>query len=219
MRTVPATYIGDEQGRRSPGGRAETEAGGGSSPRRTEVRNDMIETPRLRLIACELRHFEAIRTDQRRLGQMLGVTVPGDAFDFPGVMTIEAMRFMHEGLKADPGVIGWWTYLFVHAADGVLIGPGGYKGRADEEGAVEIGYAIVGKYRGQGLATEAARGLIDHAFSHEHVMRVDAHTLAEPNASVRVLEKAGMRFAGAVPDPDLGQVWRWSLHRADHPRA
>jgi ribosomal-protein-alanine N-acetyltransferase len=218
MRTMPATYIGDEQGRRSLGGRAEAEAGGGSSPRRTEVRNDMIETPRLRLIACELRHFEAILTDQGRLGQMLGVTVPGDAFDFPGVMTIEAMRFMHEGLKADPGVKGWWTYLFVHAADGVLIGPGGYKGRADEEGAVEIGYAIVGKYRGQGLATEAARGLIDHAFSHEHVRRVDAHTLAEPNASVRVLEKAGMRFAGAVPDPDLGQVWRWSLHRADHPR-
>jgi [ribosomal protein S5]-alanine N-acetyltransferase len=178
----------------------------------------MIETPRLRLIPCELRHFEAILTDQGRLGRMLGVTVPDDAFDFPGVMTIEAMRFMHEGLKADPGVIGLWTYLFVHAADGVLIGPGGYKGRADEEGAVEIGYAIVDKYRGQGLATEAAWGLINHAFSHAHVKRVDAHTLAERNASVRVLEKAGMRFAGAVPDPDLGQVWRWSLHRADHPR-
>jgi RimJ/RimL family protein N-acetyltransferase len=81
----------------------------------------------------------------------------------------------------------------------VLIGPGGYKGRADEEGAVEIGYAIVGKYRGQGLATEAARGLIDHAFSHEHVRRVDAHTLAEPNASVRVLRRPGCGSRGRCP--------------------
>ena len=35
----------------------------------------MIETPRLRLIPCELHHFEAILTGGRRLGQMLGDTV------------------------------------------------------------------------------------------------------------------------------------------------
>lgn len=178
----------------------------------------MIQTPRLRLVPCELRHFEAILTDRQRLGRMLSVVVPDDAFDFPGVMTIRAMRFMHEHLKADPDVSGWWTYLFVRAQDRVLIGPGGYKGRPDEEGAVEIGYAIVPEYRGRGLATEAARGLIDHAFAHEHVESVDAHTLAEHNASMRVLEKVGMRFAGAVPDPDRDEIWRWSLRRADHRR-
>lgn len=36
--------------------------------------------------------------------------------------------------------------------------------------------------------------------------RVDAHTLAERNASVRVLEKVGMKFMGAVDDPDVGEV-------------
>jgi ribosomal-protein-alanine N-acetyltransferase len=176
----------------------------------------MIETPRLRLIPCELHHFEAILTDQKQLGLMLGVTVMDDSFDFPGVMTIEAMRFMYEYLKSDPDTLGWWTYLFVHVEDRVLIGPGGYKGKADKAGMVEIGYAVVPAYRGRGLATEAAKGLIDRAFAHSHVERVDAHTLAERNASVRVLEKVGMDFVGAVDDPDDGEVWHWSLRREDY---
>jgi ribosomal-protein-alanine N-acetyltransferase len=176
----------------------------------------MIETPRLQLIPCELHHFEAVLTDQRQLEQMLGVTVFDDWFDFPGVAGIEAMRFMHEYLKANPDALGWWTHLFVHAKDKVLIGLGGYKGKADETGMVEIGYAIIPAYRGRGLATEAAQGLIDHAFTHEHVKRVDAHTLAERNASTRVLEKLGMKFMGAVNDPHVGEVWHWNLQRADY---
>ena len=107
---------------------------------------------------------------------------------------------------------------FLHVEDKVLIGLGGFKGEANESGMVEIGYAIVPAYRGRGLATEAAQGLIDHAFAHAHIKRVDAHTLAERNASVRVLEKAGMEFMGAVNDPDIGEVWHWSLPRADYRR-
>ena len=76
---------------------------------------------------------------------------------------------------------------------------------------VEIGYAVVLAYRGRGLATEAARGLVNHAFSHAHIKRVDVHTLAERNASTRVLEKVGMNRVGTVPDPDLHEVWHWSL--------
>jgi ribosomal-protein-alanine N-acetyltransferase len=159
-----------------------------------------------------------ILTDQRRLERMLGVTVFDDWFDFPGVAGIEAMRFMYEYLKANPDALGWWTHLFVHVEDKVLIGSGGYKGKADEAGMVEIGYAIVPAYRHRGLATEAAQGLVDHAFVHAHIKRVDAHTLAQRNASTRVLEKVGMRFVRTVNDPDVGEVWRWSLRRADYRR-
>jgi ribosomal-protein-alanine N-acetyltransferase len=175
----------------------------------------MIETPRLRLIPCGLRHFEAIPNDPDRLGFMLGATVLDDSFDFPGVAGIDAIRFMHKRLKADPGLLGWWTHLFVHTKDRVLIGLGGYKGRADETGTVEIGYAIVPAYRRQGLAAEAAQGLIDHALSHAHVKRVDAHTLAEFNASTRVLKSVGMEFVGSAAAPDVGGVWHWRLQRTD----
>jgi [ribosomal protein S5]-alanine N-acetyltransferase len=176
----------------------------------------VIETPRLQLIPCEVRHFEAILTDPKQLEGMLGVTVFDDGFDFPGVASMETMRFLYKHLKANPDVLGWWTYLFVHAEDRVLIGQGGYKGKANGAGTVEIGYAIVPAYRRRGLATETAQGLIDNAFAHAHVKRVDAHTLAEPNPSTKVLEKVGMKFAGAVDHPNLGVVWRWSLQRADY---
>ena len=176
----------------------------------------MIETLNLKLIPCELRHFEAILKDQRLLEQVLGVTVSDGWFDFPGVAGIEAIRFSYEYLKANPRALGWWTYLFIHAGDDVLVGIGGYKGRADEAGVVEIGYAIIPAYRRRGLATEAAQGLVAHAFSHEHVRAVDAHTLAERNASTRVLEKVGMKRVGTAHDPDAGEVWHWRLKREDY---
>ncbi len=178
----------------------------------------MIETPRLRLLPCELRYFEAILSDPKRLEPLLGVTVFEDGFDFPGVANIETIRFLYKRLKATPDLLGWWTYLFVHVEDGVLVGQGGYKGVPDEAGMVEIGYAINPAYRRRGLATEAAQGFVDHAFAHEAVTRVDAHTLAERNASTRVLQRVGMTFAGAAHDADVGEVWRWSLSRAEYRR-
>lgn len=176
----------------------------------------MIETVNLKLVPCELQHFEAILKDQKLLEQMLGVIVFDDWFNFPGVAGIEAIRFSHEYLKANPSALGWWTYLFVHIKDKVLVGLGGYKGRADEAGMVEIGYAIVPAYRRRGLATEAAQGLVDYAFSHPTIQMVDAHTLAERNASTRVLEKVGMKLVGTAHDPDAGEVWHWRLSREDY---
>ena len=151
----------------------------------------MIETASLKLIPCELQHLEAILRDQKQLEEMLGVTVYDDWFDFPGVAGIEAIRFSHEYLTANPNALGWWMYFFIHAKDNVLVGLGGYRGKADDSGMVEIGYAIIPAYRRLGLATEAAQGLVDYAFSHPHIEKVDGHTLPERNGSTRVLEKIG----------------------------
>jgi len=173
----------------------------------------MIKTQHLKLIPYELKHFEAILNDQKELGPLLGVTVFDNWFIFPGVAGVEAIRWGYEHLKSNPDAAGWWTYLFIHVEDSALIGHGGFKGKANEAGMVEIGYAIVPAYRGRGLATEAAQGLTDYAFSHPHVKTVDAHTLAEPNASTRVLERLGMKRVGSVQDPDVGEVWHWSVTR------
>src|SRR5438045_66715 len=170
----------------------------------------MIETARLKLIPCELKHFEAILKDQWQLEQLLGVTVLHNWFDFPGVAGIEAIQFGYDYLKANPDARGWWTYFFIHVKDNALVGIGGYTGKADESGMVEIGYAIIPAYQCQGLATEAAVGLIDRAFSNKQIRRVEAHTLAEHNASTRVWEKEGMANGGKDHDKDVGEVSRWS---------
>jgi len=173
----------------------------------------MIKTPRLKLIPYELKHFEAILRNPPELGELLGVTVFDNWFVFPGVAGIEAIQYAYKYLKEHPDAAGWWTYLFIHVGDNALIGHGGFKGKPTEDGVVEIGYAVVPPYREQGFATEAARGLTDYAFSHAEVREVEAHTLAQPNASVRVLQRLGMIRIGSLPDPDVGEVWHWRVGR------
>ena len=174
----------------------------------------MIETPNLLLIPCELPHFQAILRDQTELASLLRVSIADDWLGFPAAQ--EAMQPSYEYLKANPSALGWWTYLFIHAADNRLIGLGGFKGPPDAEGMVEIGYAIAPAYRGRGLATEAASGMMKYAFAHPEVNRVDAHTLPERNASVRVLERVGMKYVGPVNDPVDGEIWHWSVKREEY---
>src|SRR5712671_3168701 len=134
----------------------------------------MIETARLKLIPCQLKHFEAILKDQGQLEQLLGVTVLDNWFDFPGVAGIEAIRFSYDYLKANPDARGWWTYFFIHVKDNALVGIGGYTSKADESGMVEIGCAINPAYQCKCPATGAAVGLIDRAFSNKHIRTVQA---------------------------------------------
>jgi len=41
------------------------------------------------------------------------------------------------------------------------------------------------------------------------VRLIRAHTLPEPNASTRVLQKCGFEQVGEVTDAEDGLVWRW----------
>jgi ribosomal-protein-alanine N-acetyltransferase len=165
----------------------------------------VIWTKNLQLIPCEPLHLATVLRDKKGLEPLLGVSVPDTWPEFP-----QAVSYVYERLRSDPSSVGWWTYLFVHAGDRVLAGEGGLKGKPDESGAVEIGYAIVPEYRQRGLATEAARGLARWAFSHPNVTAVEAETLPDGHGSIRVLEKLGMRFVGATDE-----VFRWRLHRQD----
>ncbi|HYJ47270.1 MAG TPA: GNAT family N-acetyltransferase, partial [Pyrinomonadaceae bacterium] len=171
----------------------------------------IIETESLQLVPCRAAHVEAIRRDRGELERVLKVRVHEDWPVFP-----ETIRYVAESLRADPSAYRWGFHLFLHAKDRVLIGEGGFKGRPDQDGVVEIGYAIVPTYRRRGLAFEAAKGLTDRAFSHEEVKVVQAHTLLDGTASIRILEKLGMKPAGTAHDPDEGEVLRWRVERQDY---
>lgn len=56
-----------------------------------------------------------------------------------------------------------------------------------------IGYIVDPAFAGRGIATELARGLLAAAFDRLGLRRVSAGCNADNPASVRVLEKAGMR--------------------------
>jgi RimJ/RimL family protein N-acetyltransferase len=77
-----------------------------------------------------------------------------------------------------------------------------------ERRIVEIGYFVLPKARGRGVATTIARRLAEHAFSLG-VERVAAYVNAGNIASERVLERAGFTREGVVrsmPKPDGKRV-------------
>ena len=80
------------------------------------------------------------------------------------------------------------------------------------EAAAEIGYSIARVLWGQGYVPEVARELLRMAFSQPHVHHTLAVVDTENIASIRVLEKLGMRWSETFTDglthPNISDVPR-----------
>jgi ribosomal-protein-alanine N-acetyltransferase len=107
----------------------------------------------------------------------------------------------------------WLGHFAVETVERRIVGACGFKGNPTPAGDVEIAYFTFPGFEGHGHATAMAAALIKIAFQSSSVQRVVAHTLAELNASTRVLQKVGMSRVGEVIDPEDGRVWRWELTR------
>lgn len=68
--------------------------------------------------------------------------------------------------------------------------------RLEESGEIEIGYAIEKKSWGKGLATEAARRILQYGFDELKLDKIVAVARFENKSSRRVMEKLGMTFKG-----------------------
>ena len=78
-------------------------------------------------------------------------------------------------------------------AENKLIGYCGFfRQTVDDVEEIEIGYRLDPNYWGQGMATEAARAVRDHAFRDLHLERVISLIHPDNIASRRVAEKNGM---------------------------
>lgn len=78
--------------------------------------------------------------------------------------------------------------------DGALIGGAGFGGM--DGGTPELGYWLAPPFWGRGLATEAARAVIDLAFGDDAVREVHASARVTNVASRHVLEKCGFQQCG-----------------------
>ena len=85
----------------------------------------------------------------------------------------------------------------------------------DEEGTLEIGYAVVESQRNRGYATAAVDALVARAREAAEVRRIVAHTPLDRPQSGRVLQKAGFAMTRETDDVDeVGNVLRvkeWEL--------
>ena len=171
----------------------------------------MINTKRLQIIRCEQRHLEALAASRATLAALLGFTLPPSWPLFP-----EA--YVPSPAPEREANHPWGSYFFLAPTLKSLVGSGGFKGAPDNSGTVEIGYEIGQEHWNNGFASEAVRGLIDFAFDDPAVLAVSAHTLAEQNASCRVLQKAGLKFIREIEDPTDGKIWFWQMGREERLR-
>jgi ribosomal-protein-alanine N-acetyltransferase len=134
------------------------------------------------------------------------------------------------GLYSDPAVVRYWSFppwtsqaqardylarVAAHAAQGIafpwaladaddrFIGTATLHSLNQEQGRAEIGYSLATAWQGRGLAAEALRLLLAHAFGPLGLRRVEADVDPRNAASCRLLERIGFRREGL-----LRERWR-----------
>lgn len=76
-----------------------------------------------------------------------------------------------------------------------FIGWCGLKARP-ERNEIDLGYRFLKKTWGKGYATEAAWACLNYGFGKLHLPRIVGRAMPQNTASIRVLEKCGMKFIG-----------------------
>ena len=117
------------------------------------------------------------------------------------------------------------TFAIHHIADAKMIGEVNIDLLPKEQSQGEIGWLLHPDYQGRGYATEAAQVLLTYCFAERKVHRITSMCDAGNTASVRLMERLGMRreahfkqsifIQGAWQDEYVYALLRdeWLLHR------
>lgn len=166
-----------------------------------------IQTKNLILASHLPRHLRALLRGTQEFENIAGLRVADGIREQLLSASPEFKTALENAKEGDPWRFG---FAVIHKIDNILIGMGGFPGALDFDGVVEIAYGIAPAYQRKGYATEIANVLIDFASRDRRVKIIRAHTLTEPNASTRVLERCGFKKIGETIDPENNlSVWRW----------
>jgi RimJ/RimL family protein N-acetyltransferase len=165
-----------------------------------------LKTKRLIVYPCRLPLLTQLYLHDPRAAEELDAYIPAA---WPPEDMKEILPYFIEILQHDPKSFPWLMWIIVSAKDRTVIGNVGFKGRPDKDGQAELSYYLIPAYRGQGLMREAAAALIQWAFENTNVRRIVAECDATNIASLRVLQKLGMRLGYKS-----GDMLYWHLPRA-----
>jgi ribosomal-protein-alanine N-acetyltransferase len=145
-----------------------------------------IETDRLRLrpvVSNDADAMHALWTDPAVRRYLFDDVVIPRAFVDQEIATSEQLMATHG--------YGLWTLRLMNADE--IIGFCGYR-FFHEPPQLQLLYGLAPACWGRGLATEAASAMIRHGFETNRFERIIASADAPNLASIRVMERAGMRF-------------------------
>ena len=113
----------------------------------------------------------------------------------------EARKAMRDGILKLYTDFGYGPYSVSSLDSGTPMGICGLFKR-DNLDYPDIGYSLLPEFRGCGYALEAASAVLVHARDHLGLSQLKAIVSQDNTASVRLLEKLGMRSEGALRMPD-----------------
>lgn len=117
----------------------------------------------------------------------------------------EARNFLQNYKEYEKYGFGRWA--IVDKATNESLGWCGLKYHPETK-EVDLGFRIFEKYWNLGVATETAKACLDFGFSTLELQEIIGRAMKENLASIRVLEKCGMRFAKniLIDDKDAVQL-------------
>jgi RimJ/RimL family protein N-acetyltransferase len=125
-----------------------------------------------------------------------------------------AAEFVHEMQRTVPGAPGtWYQYGLSLVGTSELIGDCAFHVPEETPDQAAIAFTLARPWQHKGYATEAARRLLEHLFDTLKLRRVTAVCDVENAASVRVLERLGMRREGQFVE-NLWFKGRWGSEYA-----
>lgn len=110
-----------------------------------------------------------------------------------GVLDPETAREHVEVMLRHWDTRGFGMWVVEDTADKTFAGECGLRWQ-DDSGEIELSYGLFSRFRGRGLATEAARAVIEHAQNSLKLERVVAIARNSNHVSHRILEKLGMKL-------------------------
>ena len=119
-----------------------------------------------------------------------------------GVRTVDDARtYLSNGPLTSYAQFGYGLWLVKLRTNGDSLGMCGLinrPGLAD----VDLGFAFLPQFRGQGYGFEAAQAVLQHGQTELGLSRIVAITLPENTASIKLLEKLGLRFEKTINLPN-----------------
>lgn len=172
----------------------------------------VIETARLELVPITLPIVEAVMLDRREdARRLIGADMP---MRWPGRALVErAFSASLDRIRATPDRRLWGDRLMIVKGDRRrVVGSVVFHG-FPEDGVAEVGYGVDEDVQRMGYATEATHAAIEWALAQEPIHTVQARTFPWHRASVRVLEKVGLRKVAVDEHDVLGEQWIFERKR------
>ncbi|KPC49795.1 GNAT family N-acetyltransferase [Amantichitinum ursilacus] len=114
----------------------------------------------------------------------------------------DAQRYINDGPLAMYAASGFGLWVMVRSEDGALLGMSGLIKRAGLDD-VDLGYALLPEFEGQGYASEAAQAWLAWGRDVKNLRRVVAITDQNHTASGRLLQRVGFAFERVIEIPNI----------------